>query len=72
MLTNEKAIRAYANHLALIIHRRGMRLELHERYDDDGQSKRLIGVYRSWRAVEQAIKDYERSSARGRALVQLL
>jgi hypothetical protein len=59
MSPNEKDIRLYANHLALTIRRRGTRLELRERYADNGwQSKRLIGVYRSWRALEQAIDDY--------------
>jgi hypothetical protein len=49
--------RSYQKKIA--VRRRGTRLELRERYDDNGwQSKRLVGVYRSWRAVDKAIEDY--------------
>jgi hypothetical protein len=50
----ERAIRNHALHLALIVRRRGSVLALYERYDP----KRKIGEYRTWTAVNLAIRRY--------------
>lgn len=51
---NERPIRDYALHLALIVRKQGDALALFERYD----KKRKIGTFRSWSAVERAIDGY--------------
>ena len=50
----ERAIRAYAVHLGLMVRRRGSVLALYERYSQ----KRKIGEYRTWGAVKRAIVRY--------------
>ena len=50
----ERAIRAYAVHLGLMVRRRSGVLALYERY---GQ-KRKIGEYRTWGSVKRAIVRY--------------
>jgi hypothetical protein len=54
MYRDERAIRNYALHLALMVRRRGSVLALYERYDQ----KRKIGEYHTWAAVERAIRRY--------------
>jgi hypothetical protein len=54
----EQKVRRYALHLALLVRRRGDVLTLRERYDFNGQAKRKLGEYRSFRAVERAIERY--------------
>ena len=51
---NERRIRDYALHLALMVRRQGNALALFERYDQ----KKKIGTFRSWSAVERAIEKY--------------
>jgi hypothetical protein len=51
-MMSEKSVRTYANHLALSVHRRGRVLALHWRYGD----RRKIGAYRTWHAVERALR----------------
>jgi len=55
---SECHVRAYANHLALTVRNDGGRLTLRERYNDNGQNKRIIGVFRSWRGVLRGIEKY--------------
>jgi hypothetical protein len=54
MYRDERAIRNYALHLALMVRRRGTLPALYERYDQ----KRKIGEYHTWAAVERAIRRY--------------
>jgi len=55
---NQRAIRHYAWHLALIVRTHGKVLTLSERYNDNGYHRRRIGTYRSWAGVLRAIKHY--------------
>lgn len=62
MYRTERAIRNFALHLALMVRRRGRMLALYERYEGQRLSgtKRKIGEYRTWPAVERAIVRYGR------------
>jgi hypothetical protein len=53
-MTREQRIRAYANHLGLIIYKRGDVFTLIERYD----AKRRIGTYHSLATLERGIERY--------------
>jgi hypothetical protein len=55
---NERMVRADANHLALTVRNDGGRLTLRERYGPPLASRRVIGVFRSWFAVERAVVRY--------------
>jgi hypothetical protein len=50
----EKHVRAFANHLALTVQRRGTDLVLREKY----KSKRVLGSFRSLTAVERWLDQY--------------
>jgi hypothetical protein len=54
LYATERQIRDLALHLALYVRRDGDRLVLRERYNN----KRKIGTYRTWPAVQRAIKEY--------------
>ena len=51
----ERAIRARAQHLALMVRWHGGMLALYEPY---GEKRRMIGKYRSWADVERALERY--------------
>ena len=51
----ERAIRAYALHLALMVRRHDGMLALYEPY---GEKRRKIGEYRTWADVERALERY--------------
>jgi hypothetical protein len=66
-MTEEYRIRQQAWHLALKVRRVGTALVLEERYADAGYRsrrkpadfyKQIIGVYRTWRAVDRALTRY--------------
>jgi hypothetical protein len=52
--TYEKHVRDFANHLALTVQRRGTDLVLREKY----KSKRVLGSFRSFTAVERWLDQY--------------
>ncbi|SDG35550.1 hypothetical protein SAMN05216338_100111 [Bradyrhizobium sp. Rc2d] len=54
-MTREQRVRAYANHLGLMVRGSGSgALKLVERYDE----KRIIGTYRSIETLERGIDRY--------------
>jgi hypothetical protein len=60
MTPRERAVRDYAGHMAMTVRRRGNKLTLWEGYGE----KRMLGTYRSFKAVERAITKYSAKELR--------